>query len=268
MPVNGIVTLTTDFGLQDPFVGVMKGVLLGRFPQARIVDLTHGILPHWPQEAGFWLQRAAPYFPPGTVHVAVVDPGVGTARRILIVKAAEQLFLAPDNGLLGPLLERAAGATVWELQPERQAGWFSHRVSATFHGRDLFAPAAAALASGQLRPEDLGVLTREWVPGWIDEPQLDKNKITGVVVTIDHFGNLLTNIPGEWLRRMADPHVLLAGHSLPLRRTYGDVKPGDSLALINSFEVLEVAVSQGSAASRLGMERGAPVVVQDGVRLR
>ncbi len=265
---NGLITLTTDFGLQDPFVGVMKGVLLARLPAARIVDLTHGVLPHWPAEAGFWLSKAALYFPPGTVHVAVVDPGVGTSRRILMVEALEQIFLAPDNGLLGPVLEKFSPSAVWELQTERQPTLFAHRISATFHGRDLFAPAAAALASGTLQLSQLGVRTSNWVPGWIEEPVLDGNKISGVVVTIDHFGNLITNIPGDLLRRMTDPHVPIAGKKLAVRRTYGDVAPGEDLALINSFDVLEIARSQGNAADALGLERGAPVVVQDSVRFR
>ena len=265
---HGLITLTTDFGLQDPFVGVMKGVLLARLPAARIVDLTHGILPHWPAEAGFWLSKAAPYFPPATVHVAVVDPGVGTSRRILMVEAHEQIFLAPDNGLLGPVLEKFSPAAVWELQTERQPTLFSHRVSATFHGRDLFAPLAAVLAGGQLQLAQLGAATLDWVPGWLEEPVLDANTISGVVVTIDHFGNLITNISGELVRRMTDPHVPIAGQRLAVRRTYGDVAPGEELALINSFDVLEIARSQGSAADSLGLQRGAPVVVQDSVRFR
>jgi S-adenosyl-L-methionine hydrolase (adenosine-forming) len=265
---NGLITLTTDFGLQDPFVGIMKAVILGRFSAARIVDLTHGILPHWPAEAGFWLSKSLSYFAPGTVHVAVVDPGVGTTRRILLVAVAEQLLLAPDNGLLGPVLEQYSPQGVWELRPELQTSVFSARVSATFHGRDLFAPAAAALASGQLPPSQLGMPSENWVPGWIDEPVEDANKISGVIVTIDHFGNLISNISGPALRRLTDPHVLLAGRSLPLRRTYGDVPPGECLALVNSFDSLEIACSQGSAARVLGLERGAPVVVQDSVRRR
>lgn len=265
---QGLITLTTDFGLQDPFVGVMKGVLLARLPTARIVDLTHGILPHWPAEAGFWLSKAAPYFPPGTVHAAVVDPGVGTSRRILMVEAHEQVFLAPDNGLLGPVLERFTPNTAWELETERQPALFGQRISATFHGRDLFAPAAAALAGGQFKLAELGRQTTNWVPGWIDEPVLEGNKISGIVVTIDHFGNLITNISGDLLRRMTDPHVPIAGKRLAVRRTYGDAAPGEELALINSFDVLEIARSQGSAADSLGLERGAPVVVQDSVRFR
>ncbi len=265
---NGLVTLTTDFGLRDPFVGVMKGVLLARFPRAQLIDLTHGILAHWPAEAGFWLARSAAYFSSGTLHVAVVDPGVGSSRRILMAEANDQLFLAPDNGLLGSVLERLEIGGVWELEPGRQPGIFPTRISATFHGRDLFAPAAAALASGELRPEQLGKSCDSWVPSWIDEVRLEGNTIKGVVVTIDHFGNLLTNIDGNLVRRMADPHVYLAGRTLPLKRTYSDVQPGDDLALLNSFDVLEIARAQGNAAEALGLERGAPVVVQDGVRHR
>lgn len=266
---SGLITLLTDFGWQDPFVGVMKGVIYGRFPGARIVDLTHGILPHWPAEGAFWLSRCADYFAPGTVHVAVVDPGVGTSRRLLMLRTRGQLYLAPDNGLLAPLIESAGNRLeLWEIRPAEVPGLLISHVSATFHGRDLFAPTAAALASGSLAPEKLGRTAQDPVPAWIDEPTLEKNKISGVIVTIDHFGNLITNITGTSIRAMTDPHIHLGGHIVALRRTYGDVQPGEDLALINSFDVLEIARAQGNAAAALGVERGAPVVVQDSVRLR
>lgn len=266
---SGLITLLTDFGWQDPFVGVMKGAIYRRFPDAKIVDLTHGILPHWPAEGAFWLSHSADYFAPGTVHVAVVDPGVGTNRRLLMLRLRGQLFLAPDNGLLAPLVESAGvKPELWEIHPAQLPGLLLGPVSATFHGRDLFAPLAAALASGGLRPEDCGELTLDYVPSWIEQPSIERNKISGVVVTIDHFGNLITNISGGSLREMTDPHVHVGGHQLPLRRTYGDVQPGEDLALINSFDVLEIARAQGSAATSLGLERGAPVIVQDSVRRR
>src|SRR2546430_13577877 len=146
---SGVLTITTDFGHQGPFVGVMKGCILTRFPGARIIDLTHEIVVHWPAEAGFWLARAFEYFPTGTVHVAVVDPGVGTSRDILAVHASGHYFLAPDNGLLAPIVNRARDALIVRLGTAELARLGVQRPSATFHGRDIFAPVAAELAAGR-----------------------------------------------------------------------------------------------------------------------
>jgi len=153
---SGVITITTDFGHQGPFVGVMKGVILTRFPDAKIIDLTHEIVVHWPAEAGFWLARAFGYFPPGTVHVAVVDPGVGTSREIVAVSAQDHVFLAPDNGLLAPVVARHPGAEVTRLEGQKLARFGLHRPSATFHGRDILAPIAAEIAAGRCVPADLG----------------------------------------------------------------------------------------------------------------
>lgn len=265
---SGVITLTTDFGLSDPFVGVMKGAILGRFAAARIVDLTHEVLAHWPVEAGFWLQRSFQYFPPGTVHVAVVDPGVGTARELVCVLVAEQLLLAPDNGLLAPVVEAHADAQILRLDPALWTPLQLPRPSATFHGRDIFAPLAAELAAGRVRPQQLGVPVDQLVPSWLEPPQLAPNTISGVVVTFDHFGNLLTNIDAKLLAGFVEPLVHIGHQVLPLRRTYGDVRPGEFVALVNSFAVLEVACAEGNAADRLGVSRGAPVVVRDAVRHR
>src|SRR5579884_3415657 len=139
---SGIVTLTTDFGLEDPFVGVMKGRILGRFPAARLIDVTHAIPPQRPAEAGFWLARCFEYFPRGTVHVAVVDPGVGTDRAIVCVAARGHALLAPDNGLLAPIVAQCTDAEIFALGSARLAALGLNRVSATFHGRDIFAPVA------------------------------------------------------------------------------------------------------------------------------
>ncbi len=148
---SGLITLTTDFGHEGPFVGVMKGVIWGRFAEARLVDLTHEILAHWPAEAGFWLSRSHRYFPHGTVHVAVVDPGVGTSRSNLVVQADGHLFLAPDNGLLAPVVARAKEALIVRMSAASLGRLGIHRPSATFHGRDVFAPVAAELAAGRDR---------------------------------------------------------------------------------------------------------------------
>lgn len=263
---SGVVTLTSDFGLHDPFVGVMKGVLLSRFGAAHIVDLTHDIVAHWPAEAGFWLERSFGYFPMGTVHVAVVDPGVGTSRDILIVESKGHLFLAPDNGLLAPLVARDSRARIWRLDPSRGAALGLGRASATFHGRDIFAPVAAELAAGRIDPRALGDVVDTLVPAWVEDPSCEDTRVSGTIITIDHFGNLLTNIERRSLEGWREPWVYAAQLALPLRRTYGDARPGEALALINSFDVIEIAVAQGRATDVLGLSRGAPVVVRDAVR--
>jgi hypothetical protein len=255
------VTLTTDFGLKDPFVGVMKGQLLVRYPGVRIVDLTHDILAHWPAEAGFWLARSFRYFPSGTVHVAVVDPGVGSAREIALVENEGHVFLAPDNGLLGGVIENASAATLRRVEPQALRRMGLGTPSATFHGRDIFAPLAAELAAGRLQPADLGAAVADLIPGWLEEPVVGVGQVTGSIVTIDHFGNLITNIDAHCLRGLSHPVVRVAGREVPLRRTYSDVRPGDFLALVNSFGVVEIARAEQSAAEGLGLDRGAPVVV-------
>lgn len=265
-PACGVVTLTTDFGHKDPFVGVMKGRIYERFGAARIVDLTHEVVAHWPAEAGFWLARSFEYFPRGTVHVAVVDPGVGTARDILVVEAAGHCLLAPDNGLLAPVVARHPDATIRRLDATRLGAFGLGRASATFHGRDIFAPLAAELAAGRALPAELGPRVAGLVPAWVDEPQASGGAISGVVITVDHFGNLISNIDSRWLTGLVEPHVYAGNRVLPVRRTYGDARPGEFLALVNSFDVLEIACAEGSAADGLGLSRGAPVVVRDAVR--
>jgi hypothetical protein len=213
----GVITLTSDFGLQDPFVGVMKGQILGRYPDATIIDLTHEVLAHWPVEAGFWLARAYRYFPSGTVHVAVVDPGVGGPRGIAIVECHGHIFLAPDNGLLGSVVETLATPVLRQLSDGFIDSLGVTRPSATFHGRDIFAPVAAELAAGRATPEQLGEQVSELVPGWLDAPVEGAGQVTGAVVTIDHFGNLITNIDGALLHALARAQVRIGGVEIPLR---------------------------------------------------
>jgi S-adenosylmethionine hydrolase len=261
---SGVITITTDFGHQGPFVGVMKGRILTRFPEARIVDLTHEIVVHWPAEAGFWLVRSFEYFPAGTVHVSVVDPGVGTSRDIIAVVAHGHVFLAPDNGLLAPIVTQYPDATVVRVTPAALARIGVNRVSATFHGRDIFAPIAAEVAAGRCTPESLGEVVdpNSLVPAWVDDPTVEPLSVSGVVMTIDHFGNLITNIDGHLIERLRLPLVHAGNHSFPLLRTYGDTRPGEYLALVNSFGVVEIARAEQSAAEGLGLSRGAPVVVR------
>ena len=255
---SGVITLTTDFGLEDPFVGVMKGQILSRFAAARIIDLTHGVPAQRPEEAAVWLARSFEYFPRGPVHVAVVDPGVGTARAIVCLITAGHALLAPDNGLLEPVAAGRPDAHAVRLAPSRLAALGAARVSATFHGRDLFAPVAAELASGRCTPESLGE-PAALTPGTMRGPRVSEEGVEGSILTVDHFGNLITNIDGRMLAGLAEPRIRIAGHVLALRRTYGDARPGELLALVNSFDLLEIACSQGSAARVLGVGRGAPV---------
>ena len=258
---SGVITVTTDFGHKGPFSAVMSGVIVKRFPAARIIDLAHDIPAHWPPEAGFWLSRSYSYFPTGTVHVAIVDPGVGTEREILLVMKDGHVFIAPDNGLLAPVLEVAD--EIYKLNHEALSLIDVHAPSLTFHGRDIFAPIAAELAAGRIRLADVGVETAEWAPGWLEDPEPGNGRVSGVVVTVDAFGNLISNVDASLIENFDNPVIHIAGHDIEMKPTYGRVKPGEYLALINSFGVVEIARSEESAADGLGCERGAPLVVSD-----
>ncbi len=263
MHASGVITLTTDFGHKGPFAAVMQGVIIGRFAEAKIVDLAHDIPAHWPPEAGFWVRRAYSYFPAGTVHLAIVDPGVGTEREILIVEYDHHIFLAPDNGLLAQLLDTADDALVYHLDMSRLHKLGITDPSPPFHGRDIFAPVAAEFASGRISPMHIGKITHEWTPGWLDEPEVSADKVTGSIVTIDAFGNLISNIDAAMIEAMSTPIAHIGGHDISLLQTYGRAQPGELLALVNSFGVVEVAKAEGNAADGLGLERGAPLIVED-----
>jgi len=260
---SGVITLTTDIGHKGPFVAMMKGVMLCRFPTAKIVDVTHETSPHFPAEAGFWLERSYRYFPLGSVHLGVVDPGVGTGREILVVVSDGHVFVAPDNGLIGTIAERE-NARVHRLDLDEVPGVDRDAVSATFHGRDVFAPLGAELAAGRVKPNSLGPTVDSVVPSWIEPPTVTKKRVAGVVVTRDSFGNLITNIDAELIEAFKSPVVVAGGLVFPLRRTYSSVSPGDYLALVNSFGVVELARAEKSAAEGLGLSRGAPVRIEEG----
>lgn len=259
---NGLVTVTTDFGHRGPFVGTMKGVIMSRFEAARIVDLTHEVYVHWPAEAGFWIARSYHYFPRGTVHMAVVDPGVGTDRSVLVASGDGHAFIAPDNGLLAEVID-ATGALVYAVPEDVIERYRLPDTSATFHGRDIFAPLAAALAAGELTPAACGAATQDFVPSIIEPPEHRGAQLLGIVITTDHFGNLITNIAAADLAAFTQPCVHAAGHDIPLGRTYGDTTPGDLLALINSFGMVEIARAEQNAAEFLGLGRGAPVRITE-----
>ena len=264
MKPSGVITITTDFGHKGPFAGVMKGVILSRFADAKVVDLAHDIPAQWPPEAGFWVSRSYAWFPAGTVHLAIVDPGVGTERDILMAEIDGHVFIAPDNGLLGQLLDNADSPRVFRLLASRSEALDLPTASATFHGRDIFAPIAAELAAGRVALDTLGEPVRTWTPGWLDEPETSGGQISGVIVTIDAFGNLISNIDASLLDGFDEPVAHIGGHQIAMLQTYGRAKPGDLLALVNSFGVVEIAKAEGSAAEGLGSDRGAPLLIREG----
>lgn len=247
---SGVITLLTDFGLSDPFVGVMHGVILSRFPAGRVVDLSHGVAPQAVDEAAFWLERSYRWFPPGSVHVVVVDPEVGTARAALVVAAHERFFVAPDNGLLGEIAH-TLDAEVRHVDLERVG---LGPPSRTFHGRDVFAPLAAELAAGRLAFEGVG-------------PPGGARRLSPAagprVVSVDRFGNLITDIEASALAAFARPVVVVAGRELPIAGTYAEVPDQEAVALVSSFDTLEIAVRNGNASSVLGVQRGAGVFLRE-----
>jgi S-adenosylmethionine hydrolase len=255
-----LITLTTDFGEESPYVAAMKGVVLGINPAARLVDLTHQVPPQDVRHAAFFLAGAVPYFPAGTLHVVVVDPGVGSERAVLYVETDGQRLLAPDNGCWTSLLKPGSpGPRVIRVAEPR---YWRQPVSATFHGRDIFAPVAGHLSLG-VDPADLGPSVTEWVH--LPEPPPPRpgmNSLTGQVVFVDHFGNLITNIAAEGLQ---PPTVLGVGKQGRKRfrwvRTYAEASPGTLVALASSNGMLEVAVVQGNAARALKAGVGTPVTV-------
>jgi S-adenosylmethionine hydrolase len=264
-----VVTLLTDFGSADAYVGIMKGVILGISPGAQLVDLTHQVPPQDISTGARLLDEAAPHFPPGTIHLAVVDPGVGTERRPLLVSSPTASFVCPDNGLLSLVLARAgaeadADGTAalpsnWSAVHLTNPAYWRHPVSATFHGRDVFAPVAAHLSMG-VAPEAMGTPLQRVVAFPVAGPRWEGDALTGAVERVDRFGNLLTNITADLLPAGATVAVA-EQHIGPVRRTYADGTPGAPLALVGSDGCLEVAVPQGSAAALLGVGVGAVVVV-------
>ncbi len=278
-----VITLTTDFRDADGFTGVMKGVIHGIAPEAGIIDLAHGIPPGDIVHAAYVLRNAWLYFPPGTVHVAVVDPGVGGRRKAIAVRGVGQFFVAPDNGVLAWVLRELeeAGEDVgaWSLEDER---FHLDPVSATFHGRDIFAPVGAFLARG-VDPAELG---SELDPGFEPEGELEggpvlellrqpgEKKSEGRIVHIDTFGNCITTIeagilPEAVLDQQAPLTLVLEPEAGPLRVTglrgsYSAVPRGEAAVIEGSGGLLEIAVNGGSAAQILGVERGTPVVVEVG----
>ncbi len=254
---SSIVTLTSDFGSRGSYVGAMRGAVLSRNPAARLIDITHQVGPQNVAEGARALAEACPCFPPGTVHLAVVDPGVGTARAGLAIESGGHILVGPDNGLL---IEAAALLGDFRAHRIDNAAYRARKVSATFHGRDIFAPVAGALSAGE-PVESVGPFVSSVVgPPALPRPRETEYGLIGQVVFVDGFGNLITNMSEQEVA--ADAHVSIAGHTLPgLVRTYGEAAGASLVALIGSSGMLEVAVPGGSAAAVLGVGPGEPVEV-------
>ncbi len=259
-----IITLLTDFGWSDPFVGVMKGVILGINPDATVVDLCHSAAAYDPSEAAFLLVTSYRYFPKGTIHVAVVDPGVGGPRRPLLVQCDGHLFVGPDNGLFAPLEDKGGPLRVLAITA---AQYFLHPVSATFHGRDIFAPVAAHLSLGA-DPALFGELIDDYVRLTLPRPsRAGPFSVRGEVLHVERFGNLVTNVSRPDLEALAAGGPLTAllveagDRTFPLVDFYGQVGPGESGAVVGSAEYLEIFAREGHASRILGLGRGASVTV-------
>jgi S-adenosyl-L-methionine hydrolase (adenosine-forming) len=258
-----IITLTTDFGLSDHFVGVMKGVILGIAPAAQVIDISHGVQPYEIADGAFTIAQAYRYFPKRTIHVVVVDPGVGSARRPLLAEMAGQYFVAPDNGVLSMVIAQEKGARekpkVRHITSER---YFLHPVSRTFHGRDVFSPVAAHLAAG-VTPAKFGQRIEDYLCASFGEPKQTGKRIwTGTILKVDHFGNLATNFHVDQFPSIRT-HAFSMNAGLQritrLALTFSECTPGELFVVVGSSGYLEIAASQSSAAQALGCSAGSPV---------
>jgi S-adenosylmethionine hydrolase len=272
VPPSGIITLLTDFGTADYFVAAVKGVILASNPDARIVDITHEVPPQDIEAGAFTLLGAYSAFPPGTIHLVVVDPGVGSSRRSIAISTREYIFVGPDNGVFSYVCERsAAPPQIFNLTNTK---YFRHPVSPTFNGRDVFAPVAAALSTG-IKPRELG----QRIEGWVKLKPLEiedssSGEIIGRIIHVDHFGNCVTNItPAE-----LTPELIAAGAKLRLERKVvksfrnyfaEDTRSKDKVfAIWGGAGFLEIVVAGGSAANVLNARRGDPVVFVLGAQAR
>jgi S-adenosyl-L-methionine hydrolase (adenosine-forming) len=253
-----IISLTTDFGLSDHFVGTMKGVILGIQPAAQVIDISHGIQPYDIADGAFTIAQAYRYFPKKTIHVVVVDPGVGSARRPLLAEMAGQYFIAPDNGVLSMIFAREK-PRVRHITADK---YFLHPVSRTFHGRDVFSPAAAHLATG-VTPAQLGKRIDDYLRASFDKPaHTGKHTWTGTILKSDHFGNLATNFHIDQFPAIRTHAFSLQAGLQAITRlalTFSECATGELFVIVGSSGYLEVAASEGSASKLLGCGAGSPV---------
>ena len=257
-----MITLTTDFGLKDPYAAEMKAVILGISPNAVIIDITHEVAKFNVRMGAYVLSSAAPYFPRGTIHVAVVDPGVGTQRRPILIQTKQGFFVGPDNGILVLAAENQGIKRIYAITNPK---FMLSKVSSTFHGRDVFAPAAAHLTSG-VNPAEFGPEIREVAKPEFAKVTRRKNLLVGEVLHVDNFGNIITNVRETELSRIRVKervNVELPDHKLKLKfcRAYADAKPQQPLALIGSHSYLEIAMNQGDAAAKFNTKAGDKVTV-------
>jgi len=256
-----IVTLITDFGTKDGYVGAVKGVMLGINPSLYIVDITHEITPQDIAEASFVLSTTFHFFPKGTIHLVVVDPGVGGSRRPLVIKTSEYVFVGPDNGIFGFLCHKQEKPQIYEVTEKK---FFQHEISPTFHGRDLFAPVAAYLSLG-LTPEELGRPLPHIEEGISFSPIVEGELIEGEIIYVDRFGNLITNITRELVEGVVKGRdvKIQAGQKeiLGISQFYCQKAPGEVLALFGSSSFMEISINMGNAARELKMNRGDKVIV-------
>ena len=270
-PSRPVITLTTDFGSIDPYVGVMKGVVLGINPEASLVDITHQIEPQNILQGAFLLGKGYHFFPPHAIHLVVVDPGVGSSRRPIILETPRGRFIGPDNGVLSyvltdggaqPLMGKADQVGLpaeWRAYHLTNPGYWLHPLSSTFHGRDLFAPVAGHLSLGVL-PQEMGEEVDSLTCLPVDAPTWEDDRLRGRVVHIDRFGNLITDLPSSLLDEAPQLKVDVGGSRI--RGLSANYAQGDGLlALIGSYDTLEVALKNGSAAAKLGAHIGDAVLV-------
>jgi len=246
-----ILTLTTDFGLSDHYVGSMKGVILAICPGTLIVDISHLVTPYAIAEGAYLIAQAYRTFPRGTVHVVVVDPGVGSERRPILMEAAGQYFVAPDNGVLGMIFAREKH----KVRVISNSRYFRHPVSQTFHGRDIFAPAGAHIASG-VRLSSFGKLITDFVrPSFAEPCQAEPNVWTGEILKVDHFGNIVTNFRAGDFPRFAELTIGITNIGR-LVRSYAEAPLAELVVIAGSSGYLEVSINQSNAADRIGCRAG------------
>jgi S-adenosyl-L-methionine hydrolase (adenosine-forming) len=260
-----IITLTTDYGATDHLVGAMKGVILNINPDAKVVDVSHSVIPYDILDGALMIGQAYRFYPPRTIHVVVVDPGVGTQRRAILVSGEQQYFVAPDNGVLSVVYERELSFTVRHITSEH---YFLHPVSNTFHGRDVFAPVAAWL-SKVWQTSSFGEEVHDFVRFSLPKPKITGNTVKGVVLRVDAFGNVLTNLTPEDV-----PQLVAPGAAFKLRvgngeiskyvQTFAQGAPQEAIVLTGSSGFIEIAVNHGNAAKKLGAQRGAEVTMELG----
>ena len=263
MPGSPIITLTTDFGVNDHFIGAVKGVILSTAPDACIVDISHAVQPFDILDGALTISQAYNYFPSGTVHMVIVDPGVGTARRPITLTGDRHHFVSPDNGVLSLVYEREERLSVRHITAEH---YFLPSVSNTFHARDIFAPVAAYLAKG-VDPSRFGEEITDYARFAAPRPKpVDAQTLKGVVLKVDRFGNLITNITAQDAPKLFEatpPGFKIAvgtkGTVTRICSSYAEGKPGEAFGILGSMGFLEIAANRGSAAQLLGVGKGAEV---------